>query len=199
MQAHIFAGTRSAQRGPPSCSSGSGACLQSSALLPARAVPQCACALLWGRRKRSLSLPSQRLAQVSCNPAVVAGAKATLRREAAEVHALPRPSSEELLPQVHALGCVIACECFRGTVLERLSPQHQPQLHMLSPALHEMSPHCCHLLPQLESVLSFGHGGPAGGRAEEERALEWVGIEPEQAATAEPGPAGRALETRQTG
>ncbi|PRW59663.1 hypothetical protein C2E21_1560 [Chlorella sorokiniana] len=41
---------------------------------------------------------SQRLSTVSTNPDVVANAKATLRREAAEVHALPKVSSEELLP-----------------------------------------------------------------------------------------------------
>ncbi|KAI7841939.1 hypothetical protein COHA_004466 [Chlorella ohadii] len=41
---------------------------------------------------------SQRLSTVSANPEVVASAKATLRREAAEVHALPKVSSEELLP-----------------------------------------------------------------------------------------------------
>lgn len=46
---------------------------------------------------------SQQLARVSQQPAVVTQAKALLRREAADVHKLPKVSSEELLPQV---GCV---------------------------------------------------------------------------------------------
>ncbi|KAL4458519.1 hypothetical protein ABPG75_013384 [Micractinium tetrahymenae] len=46
---------------------------------------------------------SQHLARVSADPQVVASAKATLRREAAEVRHLASVPSEELLPQLESV------------------------------------------------------------------------------------------------
>ncbi|KAL4426511.1 hypothetical protein ABPG77_008369 [Micractinium sp. CCAP 211/92] len=46
---------------------------------------------------------SQRLSRLSTDPNVVASAKATLRREAAEVHHLAKVPSEELMPQLESV------------------------------------------------------------------------------------------------
>lgn len=120
---------------------------------------------------------SQQLARASASPQVVASAKSTLRREAAEVHCLPKVSSEELLPQVGAERCL-------GWRPRRTLPaaeSHAAQDLACSLTLDAMPWPC----PQLECVLSFGaeacecaaaEGG--GPRGEETEGLREVGIEP---------------------